>query len=176
MDVRVRLWRKLSTEELMLLNCGVGEDSLESLVLQDQSRLFFGRNDAKAGTPVLWPPHVKCWLIGKDSDAWRDWGQEETGMTEDEMAGWHHRLDGRGVWVNSGSWWWTGRPGVLQFMASQRVGHDWATELNWTERRLPCLLCWKRICLQWSRRWFYLWVGKISGRREWLPTPVFWPR
>ena len=53
------------------------------------------RNDAKAETPVLWPPHVKSGLIGKDYDAGRDWGQEEKGMTEDEMAGWHHRLNGR---------------------------------------------------------------------------------
>ena len=50
--------------------------------------------DAKAETPVLWPPHAKSWLIGKDSDAGRDWGQEEKGTTEDEMAGWHHRLNG----------------------------------------------------------------------------------
>ena len=56
---------------------------------------FFGGNDAKAETPVLWPPHVKSWLIGKDSDAGRDWGQEEKGTTEDEMAGWPHWLDGR---------------------------------------------------------------------------------
>ena len=61
----------------------------------DQPLDFFGRNDAKAETPVLWPPHVKSWLIGKDSDVGRDWGQEEKGMTEDEMAGWHHHLDGR---------------------------------------------------------------------------------
>ena len=61
----------------------------------DQPWDFFGRNDAKAETPVLWPPHVKSWLIGKDSDAGRDLGQEEKGMTEDEMAGWHHWLDGR---------------------------------------------------------------------------------
>ena len=58
----------------------------------DQSWDFFGRNDAKAEAPVLWPPHEKSWLIGKDSDAGRDWGQEEKGPTEDEMAGWHHRL------------------------------------------------------------------------------------
>ena len=57
--------------------------------------MFFGKNDAEAETPVLWPPHVKSWLTGKDSDAGRDWGQEEKGMTEDEMAGWHHQLDGR---------------------------------------------------------------------------------
>jgi len=59
----------------------------------DQPWVFFGRNDAKAETPVLWPPHAKSWLIGKDPDAGRDWGQEEKGTTEDEMAGWHHRLD-----------------------------------------------------------------------------------
>ena len=96
----------------------------------DQSWVFFERNDAKAETPVLWPPHVKSWLIGKDSDSGKDWGQEEKGTTEDEMAGWHHWLDGR-VWVNSGSWWWTGRPGFLWFMGLQRVRYDWATELNW---------------------------------------------
>ena len=56
--------------------------------------VFFGRNDAKAEIPVLWPLHVKSWLIGKDSDAGRDWGQEEKGMTENEMPGWHHQLDG----------------------------------------------------------------------------------
>ena len=55
---------------------------------------FCGRNNAKAETPVLWPPHVKCWLIGKDSDAGRDWVQEEKGTTEDEMDGWYHWLDG----------------------------------------------------------------------------------
>ena len=61
----------------------------------DQSWVFFGRNNAKAETPVLWPLDAKSGFIGKDSDAERDWGQEEKGMTEDEMAGWHHGLDGR---------------------------------------------------------------------------------
>ena len=61
----------------------------------DQPWDFLGRNDAKAETPVLWPPHAKSWLTGKDSDAGRDWGQEEKGTTEDEMAGWHRWLDGR---------------------------------------------------------------------------------
>ena len=75
-----------------------------------------------------WPPHAKSWLIGKDSYARRDWGQEEkrtTGgwMTSPTQWTW--------VWVNSGSWCWTGRPGVLQFMGSQRVGHHWATDLIW---------------------------------------------
>jgi len=95
----------------------------------DQPWDFFGRNEAKAETPVLWPPHVKSWLTGKDSDAGREWGQEK-GTTEDEMAGWHHWLDGR----ESG---WT--PGVGDGQGGLvccdswgcRVGHDWATELNW---------------------------------------------
>ena len=114
----------------------------------DQSWVLFGRNDAKAETPVLWPPYMKSWLIGKDSDAGRDWGQEEKGMTEDEMAGWHHRLNGR-------EFEWT--PGVGDGQGGlaccnswgHRVGHDWATELNWCpqmdkeeemERDFMCLL------------------------------------
>ena len=99
----------------------------------DQSWVFIGRTDAEAETPILWPPHEKSWLTGKDRDAGRDWGQEEKGTTEDEMVGWNHWLDG--VWVNSRSWWWTGRPGVLRFMGSQRVGHNWATELNWADQK-----------------------------------------
>ena len=96
----------------------------------DQSWVFIGRTDAEAETPKLWPPDAKSWLIGKDPDAGRDWGQVEKRMTEDEMAGWNHQLEGHEFWENSGNWWWTGRPGVLRFMGSQRVGHDWATELT----------------------------------------------
>ena len=75
------------------------ESPLEGMEIQpvhskDQPSVFFRRNDAKAETPVLWPPHAKSSLIGKDSDAGRNWGQEEKGTTEDEMVGWHHRLDG----------------------------------------------------------------------------------
>ena len=91
--------RKLSTEELMLLNCGVGEDSWESLGLQvhpkgNQSWIYIGRADAEAETPILWPPDVKSWLIAKDSDAGEDWRREEKGKTQDEMVGWHRLLDG----------------------------------------------------------------------------------
>ena len=101
MDVRVGLWGKLGTEKLMLLNYGVEGDSWESLGLQVDPTSpswrsvlgFIGRTDAEAETPILWPPHVKSWLIGKDPGAGRDWGQEK-GTTEDEMAGWHHQLDG----------------------------------------------------------------------------------
>ena len=69
----------------------------------DQSWVFIGRTDAEAETPVLWPPHAKSCLIGKDLDAGRDWGQEEKGMTEDEMAGWH-QTRWTWVWVDSRSW------------------------------------------------------------------------
>ena len=81
-----------------------------------------------------WPVDAKKnWLIWKDYDDGKDWRQEEKGMTEDEVVGWHHWAQWTWVWVNSESWWWTGRPGVLRFMGSQRVRHGWATELNWTE-------------------------------------------
>ena len=97
----------------------------------NQSWIFIRKTDAEA--PIFWPPDAKKWLIGKDPDAREDWRQEEKWMTEDKMVGWHHQFDGR-VWASSGSWWWTGKPGVLQSMESQRVRHDWATELNWTRK------------------------------------------
>ena len=98
----------------------------------DQPLDFFGRNDAKAETPILRPPRVKSWLIRKDSDDGRDWGQEEKGMTEDEMAGWHHRLDGcEFEWTLGVS---DGQGGLACCSSwGRRVGHNWATELNWTE-------------------------------------------
>ena len=96
----------------------------------DQSWVFIGRTGVKAKTPILWPPDAKSWLIWKGPDAGKDWRQEKKGMTEDEMVGWHHRLNGHEF---GRSWWWTGRPGMLRPMASQRVRHDWTTELNWTE-------------------------------------------
>ena len=98
----------------------------------NQPWYFFGRNDAKTETPVLWPPHAKSWLIGKDW-CWEGLGAGGEGDTRG-WNGWMASLtQWTWVWVNSGSWWWTGRPGVLRFMGSQRVGHDWVTELNWTE-------------------------------------------
>ena len=94
----------------------------------DQSWVFIGRTDAEAETPILWPPDAKSWLIWKDPDAGKDWGQEEKWTIEDEMVGWHDWLNGHEF--GSGSWWWTGRPVVLQFIKLQRVIHDWATELT----------------------------------------------
>ena len=97
----------------------------------NQSWVFTGKTDVEAETPILWPPDAKRWLNGKDPDAGKDWGQKEKGMTEDGWDGWMASLiQWTWVWVNSGSWWWTGRPGVLQSMVSQTVGHNWATELN----------------------------------------------
>ena len=100
----------------------------------DQSWVFIGRTDAEAETPKLWPPHVKSWLIGKDPWCWEGLGPGGEG----DDRGWDGWMASptwwTWVWVNSGSWWRTGRPGVLRFMGSQRVGHDWATELYWTEQ------------------------------------------
>ena len=118
----------------------------------NQFWIFIGRTDAEVEASILWPPDMKNWLIGKDPDAGKDWGQEKKETTEDEMVGWHHQLNGHEfgwtpgvgdrqgwmasltrctwVWVNSRSWWWTVKPDVLRFMGSQRVGHDWETELN----------------------------------------------
>ena len=97
----------------------------------DQSWVFFGRNDTKAETPVLWPPDAKSWLIGKDSDVRRDWGQEEKGTTEDETAEWHHRLDGR-------EYEWTpgvgdGQGGLACCDSWGREESDMTEQLNWTE-------------------------------------------
>ena len=100
----------------------------------NQSWILIGRTDAEAEaeTPILWPRDAKNLLIGKDPDSGKDGRWEEKGTTEDEMVGSHHWHD-EWVWVGSGSWWWTGKPSVLQSMGSQRIGHDWAIELNWTE-------------------------------------------
>ena len=141
MDVRVGLWRRLSTEELMLFFVVVGEDSWESLGLQGDPPVHskgdqpwvFGRNGAKAETPVLWLPHMKRWLIGKDSDAGRVWGQEEKGTTEDEMPGWHHRLYGReSEWtlgVGDGQW------GLACCSSWGWKELDTTEQLNWTEEK-----------------------------------------
>ena len=84
----------------------------------NQSWVFIGRTDIEAETPVLWPPDAKSWLIWKDPDTGKDWGQEEKGTTRG-WDGWMASLtQWTWVWVDSGSWWWTGRPGVLWFMGS----------------------------------------------------------
>ena len=97
----------------------------------NQSWVFIGRTDAKAETPILWPPHAKSWLVGKVSDAGRDWGQEEKGTTEDEVAGWHHRL-------NRNEFEWTpgvgdGQGGLVCCDSWGRKELDMTEWPNWTE-------------------------------------------
>ena len=95
----------------------------------DQSWVFIGSTDVEAETPILWPPDAKCWLIWKDPDVGKDWGQEEKGKTEDEMAGWHHWLDGcESEWT---PWVGDGQGGLACCNSwGCRVGHDRVTELN----------------------------------------------
>ena len=141
MDVRVGLWIKLSAKELMLLNCRVGEDSWDFLGLQGDSTNPFWRS----ALGFLWKEW--CWSWNSNTLAtsceelthWkRLWCWEGLGAggkgDNNRWNGWVASPT-RSLWVrvNSRSWWWTGRPGVVQFMGSQRVGHDWATELNRTE-------------------------------------------
>ena len=123
----------------------------------DQSWVFTGRTDAEAETPILWPPHGKSWLIRKDPDAGRDWGQEEKGTTEDEMAGWHHWLDGH-------EFGWT--PGIGDGQGGLVCCNSWGPKeldmterLNWTElndHNCSTDIYWaSTICLSW---WWWCWL------------------
>ena len=155
MSVKVGLWRKLSAKELMLLNCSVGEDSWESLGLQGdptssslrKSVLIFHWKDWcwswNSNTLVTWCEeltHLKrpwCWERLKaegegDDRGWDGW------MASSTQWAW--------VWVSFRSGWWTGKPGMLQSMGSQRVGHDSVMELNWTELKQAWNICVKKTC------------------------------
>ena len=140
--------KKAERRRIDAFELGVGEDSWESLGLQgyltsppkkDQSWVFIGGTDAEAETPILWPPDVKSWLIWKDPDAGKDWGQEEKGTTEVEMVGWHHRLNGRGFgWtlgVGDAQW------GLVCCGSWDCKELDTTERLNWTEfeKRLKTL-------------------------------------
>ena len=98
---------------------------------RNHSWIFIGRTDAEAETPILWPPDAKNWLTGKDPDSGNDWTQKNKGMTRmrwlDDI---YDSMDMSLRWTSSGSWWWTGKPGLLQSMELQRVRHDWATKYN----------------------------------------------
>ena len=165
MDVRVGLWRRLSAEELMLLNC-VGEDSWESLGLQGDPISPFWRKSALA---FLWKEWCYSWNSStlaascEELTHWkRLWCWERLGAGgEGDDSGWDGWMASltrwTWVWVNSKSWWCTGRPGVLRFMGLQRVGHDWVTELNWISDN------------NWRRQWHHtpvLLPGKSHGRRS----------
>ena len=124
----------------------------------NQSWIFLGRTDVEAETPIFWPPDVKSWLTAKDPEIWEslktggegDDRRWDSWMTSPTQWTW--------VWVNSGSWWWTGRADVLRFMGSQRVGHNWATELtDWTEAHVSL---------------FSSTVTNSSFRRQWISLGV----
>ena len=94
---------------------------------ENQPWIFIGRTDVEAEAPIFRPPDAKSQLIRKDPDAGKDWRQEKKGVTEDEMVGWHHRLNGH-EFEQTGRWWRTAKPGVLQSMVLKRVEHDLTTE------------------------------------------------
>ena len=180
MDVRVGLWRRLSTEELMLLNCGVGEDSWESLGLQGDPTSPFWRRSTLG---FLWKKWCLSWNSSTLATACEElshykrlwcWEGLGAGGEGDDRGwdGWMATLTWwTWIWVNSGRWWRTGRPGVLRFMESQRVRHNWATELNWTElvaqagRNPPAMQ--EPQAMQ---------VRSLDDplEEEMVPTPVFW--
>ena len=148
MDVRIGLWRRLSAEELMLLNCGVGEDSWESLGLQGDPTSLFWRRSALG---FLWKEWCYSWnsrtlaTSCEELTHWkRLWCWEGLGAGgEGDDRGWDGWMASltrwMWAWVNSGSWWWTGRPGMLRFMGLQIVRHNWVTELNWKVMMWPKL-------------------------------------
>ena len=160
----------------------------------DQPWDFFGRNDAKAETPVLWPPHAKSWLIGKDSDARRDWGQEDKGTTGDEMAGWYHGLDGHeSEWTPGVG---DGQGGLVCCHSWVRKESDmterlnWLTELIW-DSRIPQSYAWVSIAsevnywgtLSFSSHWksfiilirTHLWIIIINNLEmlKYMPSGMF---
>ena len=146
----------------------------------DQSWVFIGRTDAEAETPILWPPDSKSWLIGKDPDAGKHWGQEEKGMTEDEMVGWHHQLSGHGLG-------WT--PGVCDGQGGPACCSSWGCKesdtterLNWTELNWAVnqwLLCTSRCRLgliYWPQNPTWAIYGYPGGSQATsAPPPCWWP-
>ena len=150
---------------------------------RDQPWVFIGKTDVEAQSPILWPPDAKSWLILKDLDAGKDWGQEEKGTTEDEMVGWHHWFDGHGFGWTLGvlvdrEAWGAAVHGVTKSqtrlsdwnklnwfspLGLQRIGHDWATKLNWLilpQALHPCRLLHNTeqnsLCYI-MRGWTYFW-------------------
>ena len=173
MDVRVGLWRKLSAEELMLFNCGAGEDSWESLGLQ-------GDPTSPSWRRSVLGVHWKDWC-------W-SWNSSTLATSCKELTHWKRCWEGLGVggeggdrgwdgwmasptqwvwvWVTPRSWWRTGRPGMLQLMGSQRVGHDWETEMNWTELNNPKYSTWVIPTSNSIKYWLYTKISIYSNAKN----------
>ena len=143
----------------------------------NQSWIFIGRTDAEAETPILWPPDAKSWLIWKDPDAGKDWGQEEKGMTEDEMVGWHHRLDGHEFEET---------PGVSDGQGSLACYSPWGRKeshttewLNWTELLRECCMyqwtAWLLICLRNLSQEFIISCALIGTNYLFVCSPQMFP-
>ena len=167
----------------MLSNCGAGEDSWESFGQQrdqtsqpkgNQPWIFIGRTDAEAEAPILWPSDTKSWLFGKEPDDGKDWGQKEKGVTEDEMVGWHHRLNERKFEQTLGAGEGQGRPVCCFYrVAKSRTGlSDWTTAARTANLSWITLLCKvsQPICT-WSRQLSHkrvLWATRPISERLWL--------
>ena len=135
-----------------------------------QTWVFIGRTDVEAETPILWPPDAKSWVIGKDPDAGKDWGQEK-GMTEDEMAGWHHWLDGHGFGWTPGVG--DGQEGLVCYRSWGHKESDVTERVNWTELMPGLMPKWKEggsfMVAQWLRCGFSLpWTWALSLVGEWF--------
>ena len=170
----------------MLLNSGVGEDNLESPLdckeIQpvhpkgDQSWVFIRGTGIEAETPILWAPDVKSWLIWKDPDAGKDWGQEKKGTTEDEMVGWHH-------WLNGHGFGWTlgvgdGQGGLVCCSSWRRKESDMTERLNWTELNWSiggdpkCRLGFSTSCYEWT--WMNMNTNELHGHPDIWSLMDFW--
>ena len=130
--------------------------------------LLCARSDVEAETPILRPPDAKSWLIWKDPNAGKDWGQEEKGTTEDEMVGWHYWLNGHGFGVGQG--------GLACCSSWGHKESDTTEQLNWTElmcQAFPFSSYGKEFACRWRRPGLILGLGRFPWRRKWQPTPVF---
>ena len=119
----------------------------------DQSWMFIGRTDVEAETPMLWPPDAKNWLIYKDPEAGKDWGQEEQGTTEDEMVGWHH-------WLNGHGFGWT--PGVGDGQGGLECCGSWGRE----ESDMTEWLNWTELLSSWLQFYKYFWNLSLHNNVE----------
>ena len=124
----------------------------------DESWVFIGRTEVEAETPILWPPDMKSWLIWKDPDAGKDWGQEEKGMTEDEMVGGHHQLNGHGFGCTPGAGY--GQGGLVCCGSRSRKESDTTERLNWK--------------LMFSLVWLIFWVVQVNLSVYWLQWSHHW--